>query len=87
MARADANSDDLKSFAKELKKFEATVANQVRQLQARFGSVDWKDSERHKFEAQLGQTLRGVSKSLTAIDPLSKALTKKAAELDRYLGR
>jgi len=87
MARADANSDDLKAFAKELKRFESTISNEVRQLKSRFGHVHWRDNARQRFEGDLDQMLKGVGKAASSADPLAKALTKKAAELDRYLGR
>jgi uncharacterized protein YukE len=87
MARADANSDEMKAFAKELKRFEANVSGEVRRLKSRFGSVHWRDSARGRFEADLDQMLKAVTKAASSADPLAKSMNKKAAELDRYLGK
>jgi uncharacterized protein YukE len=87
MAKVDANSDDLKAFAKELQRFEAQVAQEIRQVRSRLSGVDWRDKERQRFEADLDQMLKAASKALTPIGELTKSLNRKAAELDRYLGR
>jgi uncharacterized protein YukE len=87
MARADANSDEMKAFAKELRRFEGNVSSEVKRLRSRFAGVHWKDSARSRYQAELDQMLKSVSKAASSAEGLSKAMNKKAAELDRYLGR
>jgi uncharacterized protein YukE len=87
MARADANSDEMKAFAKELKRFESNVSGEVRRLKSSFGNVHWRDSARGRFESDLDQMLKAVAKAASSADPLAKSMNKKAAELDSYLGR
>jgi uncharacterized protein YukE len=85
--RADADPRDLRQFAKELRRFEDEIQAQTRRLKSSFDRVDWHDRERQRFEEGLSQMLKSIQRASESARPLSQAITKKAENLERYLGR
>lgn len=78
---------DMRSFAKDLRKFEDEIKQATNQLRRSFSRVDWDDPQRQRFEQSLNDMLKASQRSVSSAPELAKTLDRKAGELERYLGR
>ena len=87
MPQAVVDPDELRQFARSLKKFNtelrdkaASLANQMSAL----GST-WRDQEQKKFAEEFDQHLKVISRFLETSDRHVPYLMRKAAHIEEYL--
>jgi uncharacterized protein YukE len=85
MAQAIVDPDELRNFATSLQRYNELVADATATLQSQFVQLGdtWRDQEQQEFE----QTVRVISQFQQASEEHIPHLTRKAAEIDQYLGR
>ena len=89
MARAIADPDEIRKFARDLKRFNTTVQEQMGSVHGRFRSLGetWQDQEHEAFAEEFEQMMRNVKKFVEASDQHIPFLMRKADRLDDYLGQ
>jgi uncharacterized protein YukE len=89
MAQAIVDPDELRNFATSLQRYNELVADATATLQSQFVQLGdtWRDQEQQKFAQEFEQTVRVISQFQQASEEHIPHLTRKAAEIDQYLGR
>ena len=85
--QVDAGPDEIERFARELKQFNALLADSTSRLRGQFASLGdtWRDQEHQKFAQEFEQTMRVLHHFMQAADQQIPFLLRKAAHLRDYL--
>jgi len=81
--------EEVRRFAKELKRFNEDVQARAAALQARFASVGstWQDQEHEKFAEEFLTTMKAIKKFVEVSEKHTPFLLKKAQRIDDYLAQ
>jgi len=87
MAQAIMDPEEVRRFAKELKRFNEEVAARAAALQARFAAVGstWQDQEHEKFADEFITTMKVLKKFVEVSEKHTPFLLKKAQRIEDYL--
>jgi uncharacterized protein YukE len=87
MAQAIMDPEEVRRFAKELKRFNEDVAARAAALQARFAAVGstWQDQEHEKFADEFITTMKVLKKFVEVSEKHTPFLLKKAQRIEDYL--
>jgi uncharacterized protein YukE len=89
MPQAIVDPDELREFATNLKRYTEILIEATTALQSQFAHLGetWRDQEQVKFANEFEQTVRVISQFQQASEEHIPFLTRKAEEIDQYLGR
>ena len=79
--------EEVRRFAKELKRFNEDVQARAAALQARFAAVGgtWQDQEHEKFAEEFVNTMKVLKKFIETAEKHTPFLLKKAQRIEDYL--
>lgn len=79
--------DEVRRFAKELKRFNDDLQTKSAALQARFTSLagTWQDQENIKFAEEFVQTMKTLKKFIEVSEQHTPFLLRKAQRIEEYL--
>ncbi len=89
MAQAIMDPEEVRRFAKELKRFNDDVQVRAASLQARFASLgsSWQDQEHEKFAEEFLTTMKVIRKFTEISEKHTPYLLRKAQRIDEYLNQ
>lgn len=81
--------EEVRRFAKELKRFNEDVQNKAGSLQARFAALgsSWQDQEADKFTEEFVTTMKVLKKFMEVADKHTPYLLRKAQRIEEYLSQ
>ena len=81
--------EEVRRFAKELKRFNEDVQNKAGSLQARFAALgsSWQDQEADKFAEEFVTTMKVLKKFMEVADKHTPYLLRKAQRIEEYLSQ
>jgi uncharacterized protein YukE len=87
MAQAIMDPEEVRRFAKELKRFNDEMQLRASSLQARFASLgsSWQDQEHEKFSEEFAMTMKALKKFMEVSEKHTPYLLRKAQRIDEYL--
>ena len=87
MAQAIMDPDEVRRFAKELKRFNDDLQTKAAGLQARFNSLGatWQDQENLKFAEEFVTTMKSLKKFIEISEQHTPFLLRKAQRIEEYL--
>jgi uncharacterized protein YukE len=87
MAQAIMDPEEVRRFAKELKRFNEDVQVKASSLQARFASLGstWQDQEHEKFAEEFIMTMKVLKKFTEVSEKHTPYLLRKAQRIEEYL--
>ncbi len=87
MAQAIMDPEEVRRFAKELKRFNDDVAGRAGALQARFTALgsSWQDQEQEKFAEEFISTMKVLKKFVEVSEKHTPFLLRKAQRIEQYL--
>jgi uncharacterized protein YukE len=87
MAQAIMDPEEVRRFAKELKRFNEDVQTRASALQARFTAVGstWQDQEHEKFAEEFLTAMKVIKKFVEVSEKHTPFLLKKAQRIEEYL--
>jgi uncharacterized protein YukE len=87
MAQAIMDPEEVRRFAKELKRFNDDMQVRAASLQARFSSLTstWQDQEQEKFAEEFVTTMKALKKFLEVSEKHTPYLLRKAQRIEEYL--
>ena len=79
--------EEVRRFAKELKRFNDDVQVKASSLQARFASLgaSWQDQEHEKFAEEFIMTMKVLKKFTEVSEKHTPYLLRKAQRIEQYL--
>ncbi len=79
--------EEVRRFAKELKRFNDDVAGKAQSLQARFAALgsSWQDQEAEKFSEEFLVTMKVLKKFVEISEKHTPYLLRKAQRIEEYL--
>ena len=79
--------EEVRRFAKELKRFNDDVQNRAASLQARFAALGstWQDQEAEKFAEEFITTMKVLKKFMEVAEKHTPYLMRKAQRIEEYL--
>lgn len=79
--------EEVRRFAKELKRFNDDVQNRAASLQARFVALGstWQDQEQEKFAEEFVATMKVLKKFMEISEKHTPFLLRKAQRIEEYL--
>ena len=79
--------EEVRRFAKELKRFNEDVQVKAAALQARFAALggSWQDQEAEKFAEEFIGTMKVLKKFMEVSEKHTPYLLRKAQRIDEYL--
>src|SRR3954467_9941963 len=89
MAQAIMDPEEVRRFAKELKRFNDDVQVRASALQARFNALGstWQDQEHEKFAEEFVSTMKVLRKFTEVSEAQTPYLLRKAQRIEEYLGQ
>ena len=89
MSQAVANPEDMERFARELKQFNAQLANSMKRLNGQFARLGgtWRDQEHQRFAQEYQQTMRVLHQFQRSSEQQIPFLLRKAQRLRDYLNQ
>jgi uncharacterized protein YukE len=89
MAQAIMDPEEVRRFAKELKRFNDDVQVRASALQARFSALGstWSDQEFEKFAEEFITTMKVLKKFTETSEAQTPYLLRKAQRIEEYLGQ
>ncbi|MBX7206926.1 MAG: WXG100 family type VII secretion target [Verrucomicrobiaceae bacterium] len=89
MAQAIMEPEEVRRFAKELKRFNDDVQAKAAQLQSRFASLGstWQDQEADKFAEEFITTMKALKKFMEVSEKHTPYLLRKAQRIEDYLNQ
>lgn len=89
MAQAIMDPEEVRRFAKELKRFNEDVQTRAASLQARFTALgsSWQDQEQEKFAEEFVSTMKALKKFMEVSERHTPFLVRKAARIEEYLNQ
>ena len=87
MAQAIMDPEEVRRFAKELKRFNDDMQLKASSLQARFAALgsSWQDQEHEKFSEEFIMTMKALKKFMEVSEKHTPYLLRKAQRIDEYL--
>lgn len=87
MAQAIMDPEEVRRFAKELKRFNDDVQVRAAALQARFTALGdtWQDQEADKFGEEFLTTMKVLKKFMEVSEKHTPYLLRKAQRIEQYL--
>ena len=87
MAQAIMDPEEVRRFAKELKRFNDDIQAKASSLQARFAALGstWQDQEQQKFAEEFVTTMKVLKKFVEVSEKHTPFLLKKAQRIEDYL--
>ncbi|MES2707281.1 MAG: WXG100 family type VII secretion target [Verrucomicrobiota bacterium] len=87
MAQAIMDPEEVRRFAKELKRFNDDMQSRAAALQARFTALggSWQDQEQEKFSEEFIVTMKALKKFMEVSEKHTPFLLRKAARIEEYL--
>jgi len=81
--------EEVRRFAKELKRFNDDVRVRVASLQARFSALgdSWQDQEHEKFAEEFVTTVKTLKKFVEVSEKHTPYLMRKAQRIEQYLNQ
>jgi uncharacterized protein YukE len=89
MAQAMMDPEEVRRFAKELKRFNDDVQGKAAALNARFValSATWQDQEHEKFAEEFVVTMKVLKKFVEIAEQHTPFLLRKAQRIEEYLNQ
>jgi uncharacterized protein YukE len=89
MAQAIMDPEEVRRFAKELKRFNEDVQTRAAALHARFTALGstWQDQEHEKFAEEFLTTMKVMKKFMEVSDKHTPFLLRKAQKIEEYLNQ
>lgn len=87
MSQAIMDPDEVRRFAKELKRFNDELQVKASSLQSRFTALGdtWKDQENQKFAEEFVGTMKALKKFIEISEKHTPFLLRKAQRIEEYL--
>jgi uncharacterized protein YukE len=87
MAKAVVDPEELRLFARDLKRFNNELKNQLTVLNGRYIALGqtWRDQEHRKFAQQYEDTMRSLTRFMEVSVEQIPFLLRKAEQIDEYL--
>ena len=87
MAQAIIDPEEVRRFAKEIKRFNYDVQAKAGSLQARFAALgsSWQDQEAEKFAEEFITTMKVLKKFVEIAEKHTPYLLRKAQRIEEYL--
>lgn len=87
MPQAIMDPEEVRRFAKELKRFNDDLQNRASSLQARFAALGgtWQDQEHAKFAEEFVATMKALKRFVESSEKHTPFLLKKAQRIEDYL--
>ena len=87
MAQAIIDPEEVRRFAKEMKRFNDDVQAKAGSLQARFSALGstWQDQEAEKFAEEFITTMKVLKKFVEIAEKHTPYLLRKAQRIEEYL--
>jgi uncharacterized protein YukE len=87
MAQAIMDPEEVRRFAKELKRFNDDIQVRASSLQARFSALGgtWQDQEHEKFAEEFISTMKVLKKFMEVSEKHTPFLLRKAQKIEEYL--
>ncbi|MEQ1860499.1 MAG: WXG100 family type VII secretion target [Chthoniobacteraceae bacterium] len=87
MAQAIMDPEEVRRFAKELKRFNEDVQTRAAALHARFTNLSstWQDQEHEKFAEEFVSTMKVLRKFMEVAEKHTPFLLRKAQRIEEYL--
>lgn len=81
--------EEVRRFAKELKRFNDDVQTRAAALQSRFSSLgdSWQDQEHEKFAEEFVTTMKALKKFVETAEKHTPYLLRKAQRIEEYLNQ
>ncbi len=81
--------EEVRRFAKELKRFNDDIASRAGALQARFQALgsSWQDQEQEKFAEEFVSTMKVLKKFVEVSEKHTPFLLRKAQRIEEYLNQ
>lgn len=88
MAKANADSDAIRNFAKQVKQYVKQQEALISKLRTQYSAAggQWNDLQYSKFGESLSELEKTIKKTAPAFEEYSKKLEGKARQIDQYLG-
>ena len=79
--------EEVRRFAKELKRFNDDIQTRASSLQARFAALGatWQDQEHEKFAEEFLTTMKVIRKFMEVSEKHTPYLMRKAQRIEEYL--
>ncbi len=89
MSQAIMDPEEVRRFAKDLKRFNEDVQSRASLLQARFAALGstWQDQEQLKFAEEFINTMKVLKKFVEVADKQTPFLLRKAQRIEEYLNQ
>ena len=89
MAQAIIDPEEVRRFAKEMKRFNDDVQAKAGSLQARFAALgsSWQDQEAEKFAEEFITTMKVLKKFVEIAEKHTPYLLRKAQRIEEYLSQ
>lgn len=85
---AHANPDDLRRFAKDLRRVSSEVKQMSGGLTKTLSSLDWNDPVKNRIEADVKQVVKGLTQFADRLESEhARTVESKASKLEAYLDR
>jgi uncharacterized protein YukE len=87
MSQAIMDPEEVRRFAKELKRFNDDIQGRAASLHARFIALSgtWQDQEHEKFAEEFITTMKGLKKFVELSEKHTPFLLRKAQRIEEYL--
>lgn len=85
--RIDTDPEALVAMARELRNAGQAIDQSIRKVRSTLNSSQWNDNVRRDFEKNLDAIARMAKQIETVSDESQRMLTRKAQQLQTYLGR
>lgn len=85
--RIDTDPDALLAMARELKQASSAIDGSIRKVRGALNNSRWNDNVRRDFEKNLEAIAKMAKQIETVSDESQRMLTRKAQQLQAYLGR
>ena len=87
MSQAIVDPEELRRFARNLKRLHGELEGQMLMLSGQLKSLGqtWRDTEQQKFADEFERTMQTISKFLAAIEQHVPFLLRKADRVEEYL--
>lgn len=81
--------EEVRRFAKELKRFKDDIQSRASSLQARFAALGstWEDQEQQKFAEEFITTMKVLKKFIESSEKHTPFLLRKAQRIEEYLNQ
>ncbi len=81
--------EEVRRFAKELKRFNEDVQTKAASLQSRFAALGstWQDQEADKFAEEFTTTMKALKKFMEISEKHTPYLLRKAQRIEEYLNQ